>query len=291
MGSVGKPVADVDCTPALLRSLLAEQAPDLLELPITNVGAGWDNAMFRLGDELVARLPRRELGSHLILHEQRWLPEIAPLLPLPVPVPVVFGKPSGGYPWHWSISNWIEGERALGEIGTRWMAGPIGDFLAHMHRPAPAEAPHNPYRGVPLWEREERQQQWFNELRGELDPKLHGLWTDLLETPPWEGVDVWMHGDMHPLNVLVRPPEVAGVIDFGDITSGDPASDLVIGWMLFDQEGRREFADATAGYDDATWQRSRAWAVVLGTAFRMHSHDDPAMRRVADHALEQALLG
>ncbi len=290
VGTIDKPAAEIDCSPELLRGLLELQAPEHCQLPITPVGQGWDNAMFRLGDDLVARLPRRALAAQLILHEQRWLPELGPRLRLPVPVPLVCGIPQGDYPWHWSVSNWIEGEPALAVIGQRWLAEPVGEFLAGLHVPAPTDAPRNPHRGIPLSERGERQQRWARELGSDLDPRVTDLWSELIDTPSFTGADVWVHGDMHPLNILVRSQTVSGVIDFGDLTSGDPASDLAVGWMLLDSEGRKEFTEAAGPRDEATWQRARAWAIALGTAFLMHSRDDPRMRAIAEHTLEQVLL-
>jgi aminoglycoside phosphotransferase (APT) family kinase protein len=106
------PAAEVDVTPELLRRLLAGQHPDLAGLPVTAAANGWDNVVFRVGDGLLARLPRREMGARLTGHEQQWLPRLATQLPLPIPAPVRTGRPGLGYPWPWSIVPYIPGQVA-----------------------------------------------------------------------------------------------------------------------------------------------------------------------------------
>lgn len=266
----GSPAAEVDIDEGLVRALLAEQHPDVADLPLEPLAEGWDNVLFRLGDELTVRLPRRLMSAALVEHEQRWLPELAPRLPLPVPVPVRAGRPSEalGYPWPWSVCPWLPGEPAedrppddLDEA-----AETLGGFIAAMHQPAPSDAPANPYRGIPLHDRTDWLEAGLEALSGEVDTAaVQGCWSDLLDTPPWPGPALWLHGDVHPLNVLVHEGRIAGVIDFGDLCAGDPASDLAVAWMMFDPPARTQFRHAS-GADEDTWRRGRGWALALGVA-------------------------
>jgi aminoglycoside phosphotransferase (APT) family kinase protein len=265
-------------------ALLAEQQPDLASLALRLVANGWDNAVFRLGDELAVRLPRRALAAALIEHEQRWLPTLAPTLPLPIPAPVRRGAPSPqhGYPWAWSVVHWFDGGVALDTppADSRAAADVLGRFVAALHRPAPDDAPRNPYRGIALAQRTGL----LHDAVRRLDSVVDGAaalerWADLVTTPRWTGPPVWVHGDLHPANVVVRDGTVAAVIDFGDLTAGDPATDLALAWMLFptDVDARGVFRDAAGvAADPDTWCRAEGWALALGLAILAGSADNPA---------------
>jgi aminoglycoside phosphotransferase (APT) family kinase protein len=267
------PAAEYPIDEALARALLRDQHPDLAELRLTLLGTGWDNVMFRLGDALTLRLPRRLLGAELIAHELRWVPMLAPRLPLAVPVPVRAGRPALGYPWPWSIVGWLPGEMAAvtPPADERAAAIALGNFLRALHQPAPADAPHNPYRGVPLATRDERVANDLTELQDVLAPKqrasLAAEWRELRTTPPWRGPPSWVHGDVHPCNLLVHQGQLSAVIDFGDVCAGDPASDLAVAWMLFSDAARDLLRSAAGrGDDDAFWRRARAWAITIALA-------------------------
>ncbi len=287
------PAAEIATDPALVRALLVEQHTDLADRTVVRLASGWDNDIYRLGDDLTVRLPRRGLAAVLTLNEQRWLPELAPL-PLPIPVPVRVGVPSEvlGYPWPWTVGPWLPG-RPLEETAPSDLTAAavgLGEFLAALHQPASADAPANPYRGVPLPDRAERFAQGVDDLGGTVDgPALHRLFDELVATPAWPGPPVWLHGDVHPLNLLVHEGRLAGVIDFGDLTAGDPASDLAGAWTFLPAPARDAFraaAGARQPVDDHTWARARGWALALGVA--MANGDD----RVADfgrRALHAAL--
>jgi aminoglycoside phosphotransferase (APT) family kinase protein len=290
-GAVDKPAADLDITVELVRALLAEQHPDLADRPLELVASGWDNAMIRVGGDLMARLPRRELGVALIRHEQRWLPELADRLPLPVPVPVRVGQPSDHYPWPWSIVAYLPGRAALHAPPDDPVAAAaaLGGFLRAMHQPAPTDAPENPYRGIPLGQRTEPTLGWIDQLRSVLDaPAVRAAWHAHVALTPWSGQPQWLHGDLHPNNLLVHDGVLSAVIDFGDLTSGDPATDLVTGWMLFDGDARAALR-RESGVDDETWHRGRGWALSLGLAYLAHSADDPAFERVGLSAVHAVL--
>ncbi len=296
MGGMDTPAAEFAITVPLVRRLLREQHPDLAALPLTPFSNGWDNAILRLGDRLAVRLPRRERSAGLILGEQRWLGPIADRVGVPLPVPVRVGVPGSGYPWHWSVIPWFEGSpaAALPVAARRPLAAPLAEFAALLHAPAPAEAPANPFRGVPL---EHCRDRVHERLRGNTVPRadeLLALWERLSATPPWPGPPVWLHGDLHPANVLVTSgdePRLAAVLDFGDLTAGDPATDLAVAWLLFDGPGRAAFRarlEALRAVDPATWDRARAWAVLFGGLLGALT-DDPPLAAVGAHALEQVL--
>lgn len=285
------PEADIDITPVLVRRLLEEQHPDLAALPIRRVADGWDNAILRLGDELVVRLPRRLQSAALIVNEQRWLPELAAGLPLAVPAPLRVGRPGCGYPWAWSIGPWLPGTDIEHAPPADWddVARRLGGFLAVLHQPAPPGAPTNLYRGVPLGDRTER-------FHAGLDhpvvsalgrARLVELWDHLVDAPPWPGPPVWLHGDVHPLNLLVHEGRLSAVIDFGDLTSGDPASDLAVAWMLLPPAARDTFRGVCAPGDDELWARARGWALALGVAF---AHGDDRVAEIGRRTLAAALV-
>ena len=277
-----------------MRALLREQFPDLASLELVEIDSGWDNAIYRLGPDLVVRLPRRTMGAALLEHEQRWLPELAPRLPLPVPVPLRVGMPTHGYPWQWSICPWLPGESALrvavDDVGEA--AATLGRFVAALAEPAPPDAPPNPFRGVPLADRTERLDANLNALGDAVDRvAVRALWSELVTTPAWDGPAVWLHGDLHPGNVLVDHGRISAVIDFGDLTGGDPAMDLSAAWMLFPASVRPVFRAAAGGCDEDTWRRARAWALAFGVACLASSADTPEYSALGHRVVQAALTG
>ena len=289
------PAAEFPVDSALVRRLLADQHPDLARLPVRAMAAGWDNAMFRLGDSFTVRLPRRQMGGALIRHEQRWLPVLAPRLPLPTPCPVRIGRPALGYPWHWSVCPWLPGVPAA-QTPPRDPAAAartLGAFGAALHIPAPADAPVNPHRGVPLADRAKRVATRLRELTGLIDaPAATALWRHLVAQPPWPGPPLWLHGDLHAFNVLVQDGGISAVLDFGDLTAGDPAPDLAIAWMLFAPPERALFRAAHGGIDDALWARGRGWGLVFALEYLANSADNQPLhdlgRRLLDAVLADA---
>lgn len=257
-------------------------------------GEGWDNVIFRLGDGLAVRVPRRVEGARLILNEQRWLPGLADRLPLPVPTPVHAGTPGAGYPWAWSVVPWIDGTAIEHHAVPDWLtvAEQLGAFLAAMHQPATADAPRNPYRGVPLADRSERLAQSLDALRDVADrARVEARWAELVETPPRDGPPLWLHGDLHGLNLLAGDDgTLSGVIDFGDMTAGDRATDLSVAWIVLPADVRDRFRQTAGAHhpvDDDTWARARGWALCLGVAHL--GGDDriaPMGRRAVAAALE-----
>jgi aminoglycoside phosphotransferase (APT) family kinase protein len=263
-----KPPSDIEIDEALVRSLLRAQHPDLAELPLQPMDSGWDNAMYRLGEHLAVRLPRRIAVAKLIDHEQRWLPQLAPLLPIAVPAPVRAGQPSRDYPVRWSIVPWLRGRNADLTEPRADQAERLAAFLCALHRPAPDDAPVNPYRGVPLRERAEQMVERIRRLKERstlFSDDVVRVYEDALDAP----IDVeptWLHGDLHAGNILVDDDGViTGVIDWGDMTRGDRATDLATLWMNFgDREARENAMRACHGVSHATWRRAKGWAVFYG---------------------------
>jgi aminoglycoside phosphotransferase (APT) family kinase protein len=289
------PAAEVTVTADQLRSMLARQLPALADEPIEHLSDGWDNIMFRIGRRHLARLPRRRVAVPLIEHEIRWVPVLAPRLPLPVPVPELAGEPSDGFPWPWSVVPWIAGRplAVADDVDLRRAARSLGTFLAALHERAPDDAPANPVRGVPLRSRDAATEERLDALVGSVDvDALRPLWRELRDSTAHRGPPTWLHGDLHPMNVLVANGVPSGVIDFGDVTAGDPATDLAIAWIAFGRpDDRAVLYEAYGGVDDETDARARGWALTLATAYLAHGADHPTMPVIGEHALRNVLAG
>lgn len=225
--------------------------------------------MFRLGDKYTARLPRRLVAAQLLLNEQAWLPSLAPNLPLPIPSPVRVGKPSQSYPWNWSVLPWLPGKPASVESPLGDQASALGHFLRALHQIAPSNAPVNKVRGCPLADRAAVVSARIDQLKNSevgLAPEIEVAWTEGLNASVSQTAH-WLHGDLHARNVLVKNGRISAVIDWGDITSGDVATDLAAVWALFDDaKARRDALDAYGATVDEI-ARARAWAVNFGTIF------------------------
>lgn len=311
-----RPPADVVIDGPLVRRLLREQHPDLAALPLRAAGTGWDNVVYRLGDDLALRLPRRAAAAALVENELRWLPILAPRLPVPVPVPLRRGAPGPGYPYPWAVVPWFEGtSAALFPARVRdGYAGTLSGFLRSLHLPAPDDAPRNPVRGVPLAVRDDafraRLAGWdaFRERHAPQAPGaavLLEVWDRALDAPEHTGERVWLHGDLHPHNLVAGAAgNLVAVGDFGDLASGDPATDLAAGWLHFTAAGHARFRTglpAPAGgrdgvgegdtgeravWERAVWERARGWAVSMGLIMALHPPGEP-LHAVGLHALDR----
>jgi aminoglycoside phosphotransferase (APT) family kinase protein len=262
--------AETEIGAELIGRLLEEQAPGLAGLRAVKVRDGWDNAVWRLGDSLAIRITRRAVAVDLHQHEQRWLPILAPRLPLPVPAPVIVGVPSARFPWPWSVVPWFEGDVAAVAPPIPQQAGALAAFLAALHVSAPADVAPNPARGVPLASRQAAVTMWAERpLTSGDEPlirKAVGIFNaGLLAATATERV--WIHGDLHPRNVLVNRGRLCAVLDWGDVTAGDAAADLAALWWLFDLDVHGEFWSAYRQGSPAMWHRARAWAALFGLSF------------------------
>jgi aminoglycoside phosphotransferase (APT) family kinase protein len=254
----------------LVKRLLAFQHPDLSDLNISEPFYGWDNVTFRLGLDLAIRLPRRQVSASLILNEQRWLPYLKDSLSLDIPVPFRIGRAQDEYPWCWSIVPWIRGETADFAVPGKEQAETLATFFKALHIKAPEQAPYNSFRGVALSERVDSFGIRIANLRDKnifMENKLMNLWYDAIA----EAIDVeptWIHGDLHPRNILVHEKQIRAIIDWGDIAQGDRATDLAAIWMLFPCPETRRIAIAACNrVSEATWTRARGWAILFAVMF------------------------
>lgn len=272
-----------DFTPdaALLRRLLAEQCPRLADEGVELAAVGWDNCTFRIGAHLAARLPRRDVAVPLIGNEQRWLPELAPALPVEVPVPCHNGVPGAGYPWPWSIVPWIEGVTALDEPLDAAASAEFARFLRSLHTlDVPGDAPINAYRGGSLTGRKEillGRLASLRAARAELDGQLLVRLFDAAVEAPVDTNPAWLHGDLHHKNVIGREGRLAGVIDWGDLCAGDPATDLAALYLLFDDDAHHDFWEAYEQITPATHLRTLGWAISFAAmVWDSHHTAEPA---------------
>ena len=291
----GTPASEIEVTADLARQLLVAQHPDLADLPIALVAEGWDNAVFKLGDDLTLRLPRREVGARLILHEQHWLPLLKDRLPLAVPAPVRVGAPQNDYPWPWSITPWFEGETADLALPDADQGEVLGGFFRALHHPAPADAPRNPLRGVPLRARLPAYDGRLASLADkgvQIDDPILAIWADAL-TAPDDAASTWIQGDPHPRNILVQNGRITAVIDWGDMARGDRASDLAAVWMVLPgRDARRRCMAACGDVSEATWRRARGWAALYGLMLLDAGlTDDPHMAAIARATFARLLEG
>lgn len=289
-------VNEVYTDASLVRRLLAAQFPQWAELPVTPVeSAGTDNALYRLGDDMAVRLPRIDWAVGQVEKEHRWLPRLAPFLPLAIPVPLAQGEPGEGYPWHWSIYRWLAGENLTADC----LADPcqaaidLAQFIAALQRLDPTGGPvaadHN-LRGVSLTRRDAATRKAIADLDGMIDAAAATLaWETALQASEWDGAVAWFHGDLLPGNLLFERGRLRAVIDFAGLGVGDPACDLMIAWSLFSGESRDLFRGVLA-VDDATWARGRGQALSQALIFiPYYLNTNPAGVSNARHAIDEVL--
>ncbi len=251
----------------LARRLVDSQFPQWADLPIADVPVGGvDNRTYRLGDDLSIRLPSGDWYAHQVDKEQRWLPVLAPQLPLPIPAPVVQGAPQHGYPYSWSVYRWLDGEVAAPDriLDLEVFATDLADFLVRLREVDPTGGPapgrHNFFRGGPLATYADETHRAVEALGPPIPrDQVLAVWADAMSAT-WAGDPVWFHGDVAVGNLLVRHGRLSAVIDFGTSGVGDPACDVVIAWTLLSGRSRAAFRDAL-GVDDGTWARGRGWAL------------------------------
>jgi aminoglycoside phosphotransferase (APT) family kinase protein len=278
--------------------LLATQFRQWADLSIRPVdSAGTDNALYRMGDDMVVRLPRIHWAVGQVGKEHRWLPRLAPFLPLAIPVPLAKGEPDKGYPWFWSVYRWLEGENATIEsiADPRQAATDLALFLTALQRldstGGPPPGPHNSSRGVPLVKRDAHTRAAIAALDGLLDTgAVTVAWEAALHAPAWRGPPVWVHGDLQSGNLLARRGRLSGIIDFGCLGVGDPACDVMAAWTFLSAETRDAFR-AVLEVDDATWARGRGWALSFGLiALPYYRSTNPILAGIARRAIDEALF-
>lgn len=279
---------ELEIDEALVRRLLREQFPAWARLPLRRVvPEGTVAAIFRLGEQLSVRLPRRLEWSVERDPRDDWLPRLAPLLPLRVPLPVARGAPGAGYPCHWEVVTWVEGETVpVEEIDAVEAARDLAAFIGALQRVDPTGAPRG--RGVPLAALDGDARAWFE--RFDADRTVTAAWERALAAPPWEGPPIWHHGDLDVRNWLVSDGRIAGVIDWGAAGVGDPACDVMVAWKLHSEDAREAFRHAL-GVDDATWTRARGWVLKQAVAILAYytPENNAALYHEAESWLEQVL--
>ena len=263
-----------DVNAATVARLIAGQFPQWADEPVRPVGKpGVDNSTYRLGDDKMVRLPRFERWIGQVTREQRWLPVLAPHLPLPVPTPLAQGEPAEGFPYPWSVYGWLPGEPAdVAELtDLRQVAVDVAEFLLVLQGIDATDGPppesSNGFRGCDLADERDSPvvRSYLAHRIGQLDgildtAPIHELWDHTLATPVWPDEPVWVHGDPYPTNLLARDGRLSAVIDFGTVAVGDPAVDMIAAWSLLDAGSRKVFRDKL-NVDDDTWTRGRCWGL------------------------------
>lgn len=246
-----------------VRRLLVEQFPHWAKLPLRPVEpAGTVNAVFRLGTGLSIRLARLDGPTKPGGKEFTWLPQLAPQVPIDIPVPVAQGCPSSDHPWFWEIHTWVGGQTApIAAIDSIQAAQDLAAFVGALQRVNPDGGPLG--RGIPLAQRDKDFRYWLARFDG--DPRVLAVWDQALAVPPWSGSPVWHHGDLDVRNWLVRDGRISGIIDWGEMGVGDPACDVMVAWKLHSPAARDAFR-AALPTDDATWARARGWVVSQAVA-------------------------
>ncbi|MGW3180213.1 aminoglycoside phosphotransferase family protein [Kitasatospora sp. NPDC001119] len=284
---------ELDIDEALVRRMVAEHFPQWAGLPVEPVEpAGTSNAMYRLGAELVVRVPRIPGVVEEIAKEDVWLRRLAPRLPVPVPVPLAVGGPVDGCPWPWSVLRWLDGTTPvpgrIAEPGV--LARDLADFVTAMRGIDPAGAP-AAYRSESLADRDAGTRKAIAAVADLVDaPAATAAWERALAAPAPDGPPVWLHGDLQPGNLLVSPDgRLSAVIDFGCAGLGEPAVDLIPAWYVLPAAARATFREAAAP-DDATWARARGWALSVALSEVAYYRDsDPRMTAIARHVIAEVL--
>jgi aminoglycoside phosphotransferase (APT) family kinase protein len=281
-------VDEIDIDELLVRRLLRAQFPQWGDLPLTRVQPeGTVNAIYKLGGQLCVRLARRDGPTAPGGTEVIWLPRIAPVVPLAIPVPIAQGHPTPEYPWFWDIYSWLDGHTAaIEDIDPIQAARDLAAFVAALQKVNPAGGP--PGRGIPLAERDKDIRHWFARFEG--DPSVTSEWERALAARAWPGPPVWHHGDLDVRNWLVGDGRITGVIDWGSMGVGDPAVDLMVAWKLHSPEARDAFREALP-MDQASWERARGWVVSQAVAALAYytAANNPSLYREAQSWLELVL--
>ncbi|WP_334169627.1 phosphotransferase [Timonella senegalensis] len=289
-------ISDTDAD--LVRRLVDSQFPQYGHLPIEYAATGWDNVMFRIGSDLAARFPRREAALDPQRNEITWLGTVARPLTTGFPEIIHVAESTHSFPYTWTITRWVHGLRAMSVApqDRTPAAFELGRQLALLHQPAPEGAPVNPYRGLPLSSREDVLLQRIKDAP-EL-AELLPLWSAAVAAPPPAMPRTWCHGDIHPGNyVLGADHALAALIDFGDLTSGDPAVDLGNAWASFDAQGRELFfasylenCSPALAADPGLLPRARGWVIATTIAAVLTSDlSTPDFVRMAHWAKAQLL--
>lgn len=281
----------------LVHRLLATQFPKWSHFFLAPVlSHGTDHALFRLGDEMVVRLPRIHWATDQLELERRWLPRLAPHLPLAVPEQLALGEPGEGYPWRWTICRWLEGENVVHSpvANSIQAAEDLAQFIRALQAADPTGGPQadaaSGGRGAPLTARDTETRRAITKSRGLVDiAAVTAAWETALCASAYDSPPVWLHGDLEPGNLLVNGGRLSAVIDFCCLCLGDPACDLIPAWSVFSRKARAAFRSAL-GVDDATWARGKGWALSTAiVALPYYNDSNPVLAAGARHKIEAVL--
>jgi aminoglycoside phosphotransferase (APT) family kinase protein len=283
----------LDVAIPLVSQLITSQFPQWAELPLRPVElAGSDNAMYRLGEDMVVRLPGAEWAFGQAEKEQRWLSQLAPHLPLAIPVPLGKGAPTEDFPHPWNVYRWLDGETATAErlADLNQATGELAEFVTALQSIDPADGPNDSEGSEPLAMRDSETRVAIAAMEGLYDTAvLYKAWDAAVQAPLWDKPPVWVHGDLHPGNLLAVDGKLSAVIDWGGVCVGDPAIDLMIAWTLLTPETREIFR-AALPTDDATWARGRGWGLTGGVlALAAYGKTHPTIAVAAGYQLDEVI--
>ena len=280
----------------LVQALLREQCPQWMHLRLRRLDcSGTDNVIYRLGEELLIRLPRTEEAALRMSKEHKWLPMIGDRLPLRIPVPLFMGKASGRFPAPWSVSPWFSGQTAdMSAVDEVKTAGQLAELLAAMRRLPIGDdllpGPHNFFRGVALSERDGEVQAALAQLAPLMDVSAASqAWQALRDATPWRHSPVLIHGDLLPANILTSAGQITAVLDFGGMGAGDPACDLIPAWSVLSAAGRAHFRQLIE-YDRDAWLRGQGWALSIGlVALPYYRRTLPGFAALAERMIDEVM--
>jgi aminoglycoside phosphotransferase (APT) family kinase protein len=264
------PAAEIHVDENIVRAVLEEQCSDIAGLEVRYEAEGFDNSLWRLGDDMVVRLPRRHAGVAPIENEIRWLPTFDTRLPLPTSAPLRVGVAKDVFPYPWTVARWFEGEAAGSStlVSPDHAARTLGEFLKVFHVDAPANAPHNQFRSPKLETRSDTFESRVELLRAEIDEDaVRGIWHSAVRARTLSRTPAWIHGDLHPFNLIVSSGVLSAVVDFGDLCAGDPATDLACAWMLLPESSVDTFLTAYGSDEADLIDRALGWTVLFALMF------------------------
>ena len=263
------PKQEIEINPTIVSELIAEQFPTLSDLPISFLGSGWDNVNYRLGTDYIIRIPRRKIAADLLMNEMEWLPKIKQELPISISAAVYVGQADANIPWKWAITPWFDGKTANQVQLGKEEAKRLAIFLKRLHQLPTHNLPHNPMRAVPLSERADSFGERMTYLKANtafISTKIEELWEVALSEKAAQ-FNSFIHGDLHPFNIIQEDGKIRAIIDWGDLTKGNEATDLAVFWMLFDNEKVRNTALATYEASQRQINIAIGWAIFYGTFF------------------------
>ncbi|MET9229251.1 aminoglycoside phosphotransferase family protein [Lentzea sp. NPDC003310] len=286
----GETATDVSLVDELVRT----QFPHWHGLPVTEVRhGGTSHALYRLGDELAVRLPRREWARDEAAKEADTVPLVAPHVPVAVPEPVALGEPTGAYPYQWSVVRWVPGGMLPSEEAAEDTPLRLATLIRALQEVDPADRPWKAGRGRRDHggdDRDDAVRACIEQVGG--DPRLVGIWEDAIAAPRWDRPGRWVHADLHVGNLIFTGTALTGVIDWGSAGVGDPAADLMTAWIYLDERGRKAFRAEMGEYDEADWARAKGWALDLAVlALPYYRDTNEFLAGIASRTLDQLCPG